>query len=154
MPLRHGDFVLDADVTEGLDIEFGCGDPAEALAKRVIGVHHIPMAGGVGHGNGALGLVVVPLRHLNKRHDGKQHTKETGEHGGFTFLNILGGFAVFVCERSRVLGAEEAERPTAMTRLARADDKAASALSLDLASKIVTGLDGGIEDLLGVVEAN
>jgi hypothetical protein len=41
-----------------------------------------------------------------------------------------------------------------MTRLARADDKAASALSLDLASKIVTGLDGGIEDLLGVVEAN
>jgi DNA-binding Xre family transcriptional regulator len=43
---------------------------------------------------------------------------------------------------------------TTMTRLARTDDKAASALSLDLASKIVTGLDCGIEDLLGVVEAN
>jgi len=43
---------------------------------------------------------------------------------------------------------------TTMTRLARTDDKAASALSLDLASKIVTGLDCGIEDLLGVVEAS
>ena len=96
MPLRHGDFVLDADVTEGLDIEFGCADPAETLAKRVIRVHHIPMAGGVGHGDGALGPVVVPLRHLNKRHDGKQNTKETGEHEGFTFLNILGGFAAFL----------------------------------------------------------
>jgi hypothetical protein len=41
-----------------------------------------------------------------------------------------------------------------MTRLARADDKAASALSLDLASKIVTVLNCGIEDLLEVVEAN
>lgn len=37
-------------------------------------------------------------------------------------------------------------------RLARTDDKAASALSLDLASKIVTVLDDGIEDLLEVVE--
>jgi len=32
------------------------------------------------------------------------------------------------------------------------DPKAASALSLDLASKIVTVLDCGIEDLLEVVE--
>jgi hypothetical protein len=35
---------------------------------------------------------------------------------------------------------------TTITRLARTDDKAASALSLDLASKIVTVLDCGIED--------
>ena len=42
---------------------------------------------------------------------------------------------------------------TTITRLARTDDKAASALSLDLASKIVTVLDCGIEDLLEVVEA-
>ncbi len=41
---------------------------------------------------------------------------------------------------------------TTITRLARTDDKAASALSLDLASKIVTVLDCGIEDLLEVVE--
>ena len=41
---------------------------------------------------------------------------------------------------------------TTITRLARNDDKAASALSLDLASKIVTVLDCGIEDLLEVVE--
>lgn len=39
-----------------------------------------------------------------------------------------------------------------ITRLARADSKAASALSLDLQSKIVTVLDCGIEDLVEVVE--
>ena len=42
---------------------------------------------------------------------------------------------------------------TTITRLARTDDKAASALSLDLASKIVTVLDCGIEDLLEVSES-
>ena len=41
---------------------------------------------------------------------------------------------------------------TTITRIARTDDKAASALSLDLASKIVTVLDCGIEDLLEVIE--
>ena len=39
-----------------------------------------------------------------------------------------------------------------ITRMARNDQKAASALSLDLASKIVTVLVCGIEDLLEVVE--
>ena len=45
---------------------------------------------------------------------------------------------------------------TTITRLARSvdDPKAASALSLDLASKIVTVLDCGIEDLLEVVAAD
>ena len=42
---------------------------------------------------------------------------------------------------------------TTITRLARHDDKAASALSLDLASKIVTVLDCGIEDLLEAVDS-
>ena len=41
---------------------------------------------------------------------------------------------------------------TTITRLARTDEKGASALSLDLASKIVTVLDCEIEDLLEVVE--
>ena len=41
---------------------------------------------------------------------------------------------------------------TTITRLARTDEKSASALSLDLAGKIVTVLDCGIEDLLEVVE--
>jgi DNA-binding Xre family transcriptional regulator len=43
---------------------------------------------------------------------------------------------------------------TTITRLARdpGDFKAASALSLDLASKIVTVLDCGIEDLLEVID--
>jgi len=40
---------------------------------------------------------------------------------------------------------------TTITRLARTDDKAASALSLDLASKIVTVLDCEIEDLLETI---
>ena len=43
---------------------------------------------------------------------------------------------------------------TTITRLARdaADPKAASALSLELASKLVTLLDCGIEDVLEVTE--
>ena len=41
---------------------------------------------------------------------------------------------------------------TTITRLARTDDKAAAALSLDLASKIATVLDCGIEDLLEATE--
>ena len=41
---------------------------------------------------------------------------------------------------------------TTITRLARNDQKAASALSLELASKIMTVLDCGIEDLLEVVD--
>jgi DNA-binding Xre family transcriptional regulator len=41
---------------------------------------------------------------------------------------------------------------TTITRLARNDQKAASALSLDLAGKIVTVLDCEIEDLLEVIE--
>ncbi len=41
---------------------------------------------------------------------------------------------------------------TTITRLARTDAKRASSLPLDLAGKIVTVLDCGIEDLLEVVE--
>ena len=41
---------------------------------------------------------------------------------------------------------------TTITRLARNDQKAASALSLDLAGKVVTVLDCRIEDLLEVVD--
>jgi DNA-binding Xre family transcriptional regulator len=41
---------------------------------------------------------------------------------------------------------------TTITRLARTDDKAVLILFLDLASKIVTVLDCGIEDLLEVAD--
>ena len=51
------------------------------------------------------------------------------------------------------LAAEIGVAATTITRLARTDDKAAAALSLDLASKIVTVLDCGIEDLLEVTIA-
>ena len=44
------------------------------------------------------------------------------------------------------------ESSKSVTRLARNDDKAAAALSLDLASKLVTALDCGIVDLLEVIE--
>ena len=40
---------------------------------------------------------------------------------------------------------------TTISRLERTDEKGASALSLELASKLVTVLDCGIEDLLEVV---
>ena len=50
------------------------------------------------------------------------------------------------------LAAQAGVAATTITRLARTDDKAAAALSLDLAGKIVTVLDCGIEDLLEVVE--
>jgi hypothetical protein len=96
MPLRHGHFVLDADVAQCLDVELRRGDPTETLTKGVVGIHHIPMAGSVGHGNGALGPVVVPLRHLNKRKCREKETKQTGEHAAFTCLNILGGIWVFL----------------------------------------------------------
>ena len=41
---------------------------------------------------------------------------------------------------------------TTITRLARTDEKGASSLPLDLAGKILTVLDVGVEDLLEVVE--
>ena len=41
---------------------------------------------------------------------------------------------------------------TTITRLARTDEKAATGISLDLASEIVSILDCGIEDLLEVVD--
>ncbi|NBY58581.1 MAG: hypothetical protein EBQ52_00115 [Synechococcaceae bacterium LLD_019] len=50
------------------------------------------------------------------------------------------------------LAAEIGVAATTITRLARTDDKAAASLPLDLAGKIVTVLDCGIEDLLEVVE--
>ena len=50
------------------------------------------------------------------------------------------------------LAAEIGVAATTITRLARTDDKAAASLPLDLAGKIVTVLEVGIEDLLEVFE--
>ena len=50
------------------------------------------------------------------------------------------------------LASEIGVAATTITRLARTDDKAASSLPLDLAGKIVSVLEVGIEDLLEVVE--
>jgi DNA-binding Xre family transcriptional regulator len=50
------------------------------------------------------------------------------------------------------LAAEIGAAATTITRLARTDDKASSSLPLDLAGKILTVLEVGIEDLLEVQE--
>jgi len=50
------------------------------------------------------------------------------------------------------LAVEAGVAATTITRLARNDQKVATALSLDLASKLVTALDCGVEDLLEVVD--
>ena len=50
------------------------------------------------------------------------------------------------------LASEIGVAATTITRLARTDEKGASSLPLDLAGKVVTVLDCGIEDLLEVVE--
>jgi len=51
------------------------------------------------------------------------------------------------------LAAQAGVAATTLTRLARTDGKAESALSLDLAGKIVTVLDCEIEDLMEASEA-
>ena len=50
------------------------------------------------------------------------------------------------------LASEIGVAATTITRLARTDEKGASSLPLDLAGKIVTVLEVGIEDLLEVFE--
>jgi len=65
--------------------------------------------------------------------------------------DLVGALSIAIgsCQISLLVAAGVAA--TTITRLARNDQKAASALSLDLAGK-VTVLDCGIEDLLEVVE--
>jgi hypothetical protein len=53
---------------------------------------------------------------------------------------------------ARLRRAQAVGKVTTMTRLLRTDQQGASALSLDLAGKIVMVLDCGIEDWLEVVE--
>ena len=63
-------------------------------------------------------------------------------------LPILVGLGVWWgIGKTGSVGVQTGVAATTITRLARTDDKAASALSLDLASKSVTVLDCGIEDL-------
>jgi len=55
-------------------------------------------------------------------------------------------------ERSHSASAQAGVAATTIARLARNDQKVASALSLELVGKIVTVLDCWIEDLLEVIE--
>jgi len=65
--------------------------------------------------------------------------------------DLVGALSIAIgyCQISSVVAA--VVTATTITRLARNDQKAASALSLDLAGKVMV-LDCGIEDLLEVVE--
>jgi len=81
--------MLNADIPERCNIKFWSSDPTEPLAEGVVRVDHIPMAGGIRNGNGALRPVVIPLRHLNEGQGGEEEPKETSEHNPVTSLYIL-----------------------------------------------------------------
>lgn len=78
--LRNSDVVLHADVPEGRYIVFRCSDPTETLAKRVVSIHDIPVAGRIRNSHGALGPIVIPLRNLYKGQSKQQKTKQAGNH--------------------------------------------------------------------------
>jgi len=84
MPRCQGDLVLNADVPQGGDIKLRSSDPTESLAKGVVRIDHIQMAGGIGNGNRALRPIVIPLRHLNKGEGSEEEPKETREHNPVT----------------------------------------------------------------------
>ena len=84
MPRCHGHFVLNADIPQRRNIKLWSSDPTEPLAEGVVGVHHIPMASGIGNGNRALRPIVIPLRHLNKGEGSEEEPKETSEHNPVT----------------------------------------------------------------------
>ena len=66
--------------------------------------------------------------------------------------DLVGALSIAIGSCQILLVVAACVAATTITRLARNDQKAASALSLDLASKIVTVLDCEISDLLEVVE--
>ena len=86
--------MLNANVPQGGDIKFRSSDPTEPLAKGVVRVHHIPVASGVGNEDGALGPVVVPLRHLDEGEHGEQGAQKTCDHNAFTSRYILLDLAI------------------------------------------------------------
>ena len=84
--LGNGDVVLGANIPKRGNIELGGCDPAKALAKGVVRVDDIPMAGRVWHIHGTFGPIVVPLGYLDEGKCCKDKTKEGAQHG---FLSIL-----------------------------------------------------------------
>ena len=84
--LGNGDVVLGANIPKGGNIELGGCDPAKALAKGVVRVDDIPMAGRVWHIHGTFGPIVVPLGYLDEGKCCKDKTEEGAQHG---FLSIL-----------------------------------------------------------------
>ena len=79
--LGNGDVVLGANIPQRGNIELGSGDPAKALAKGVVWVDDIPMAGRVWHTHGTFGPIVVPLGDLDEGKCCKDKTKESAQHG-------------------------------------------------------------------------
>jgi hypothetical protein len=84
--------MLNADVPEGVDVKFGSSDPAEPFAEGVVGIHDVPMAGGVGNGHGAFAPVVVPLWNLHEGQGRKQKTEDMDHWALGKFSIILAYF--------------------------------------------------------------
>ena len=78
--------MLGANIPERGNIELWSRDPAKALAKGVVRVDDIPMAGRVGHTNGTFGPIVVPLGHLDEGKCCEEKAKERAQHG--VLLNL------------------------------------------------------------------
>jgi DNA-binding Xre family transcriptional regulator len=75
------------------------------------------------------------------------------------FLERLGASSLAVARGEKPitmnsLALQAGVAPTKVACLARTYEKAASALTLDLASNIVTVLDCGIEDFLEIIDSN
>ena len=64
--LGFSGLALKSDVADPFWIKAGSCDPAETPTKGVVGIHHIPMAGGVRHAHRALFPIHVPLGDLHK----------------------------------------------------------------------------------------
>ena len=95
--LGNGDVVLGANIPKGGNIKLGSGDPAKALAKGVVRVDDIPMAGRVWHIHGTFRPIVVPLGHLDERKCCEDKAKESTQHGFSSILhncNTVGAFGV------------------------------------------------------------
>ena len=95
--LGNGDVVLGANIPKRGNIKLGSCDPAKALAKGVVRVDDIPMAGRVWHIHGTFGPIVVPLGHLDERKCCEDKAKESAQHGFLSILhncNTVGAFGL------------------------------------------------------------
>ena len=85
--LGFGGLPLQRNVAHSLRIKPGRCDPAKALAKGVVGINHIPVAGGVRHVHRTLFPIDIPLGHLNEVEHCEQCPKDAQQH----WISVQGG---------------------------------------------------------------